>query len=76
MPESGPDLPQPVTLTDGLVLATAVVNAVAEERFIRGALPIAFAGDDRPAVATVLNVLVPAATPSGGPRSDWGPVGG
>jgi hypothetical protein len=45
-----------------LVLAIAFVNAVAEEHFFRGALPIAVAGDHRPAVATVLFVLVTAAT--------------
>jgi len=45
-----------------LVLAIAFVNAVAEEHFFRGALPIAVAGDHRPAVASVLYLLVTAAT--------------
>jgi CAAX protease family protein len=45
-----------------LVLAIAVVNAVAEERFFRGALPVALVGDHRAAVATVVYVLVTVAT--------------
>jgi membrane protease YdiL (CAAX protease family) len=45
-----------------LVLAIAVVNAVAEERFFRGALPVALAGDHRAVVATAVYVLVTAAT--------------
>ena len=45
-----------------LVLAIAVVNAVAEERFFRGALPVALAGDRRAAVATAIYVLVTKAT--------------
>src|SRR4029450_12615817 len=35
-----------------LVLAVAVVNAVAEERFFRGALPVALAREHRAGVAT------------------------
>ncbi|HET6835776.1 MAG TPA: hypothetical protein VFH30_18075 [Acidimicrobiales bacterium] len=45
-----------------LVLAIAFVTTVAEEHFSRGGLPIAVAGDHRSAVATVLYVLVTAAT--------------
>jgi uncharacterized protein len=45
-----------------LVLAIAVVNAVAEERFFRGALPAALVGDHRAAVATAVYVLVTVAT--------------
>ena len=45
-----------------IVLAVAVVNAVAEERFFRGALPVALAGDHRAALATALYVLVTVAT--------------
>jgi membrane protease YdiL (CAAX protease family) len=45
-----------------LVLAIAVVNAVAEERFFRGALPVALVGDHRVAVATAVYVLVTVAT--------------
>ena len=45
-----------------LVLAIAAVNAVAEERFFRGALPVALAGDHRAAVATAVYVLVTVAT--------------
>jgi membrane protease YdiL (CAAX protease family) len=45
-----------------LVLAIAVVNAVAEERFFRGALPVALVGDHRAAVATAVYVLVTMAT--------------
>jgi membrane protease YdiL (CAAX protease family) len=45
-----------------LVLAIAVVNAVAEERFFRGALPVALVGDHRAVVATAVYVLVTAAT--------------
>ncbi len=45
-----------------LVLAIAVVNAVAEERFFRGALPVALVGDHRAAVATAIYVLVTVAT--------------
>jgi membrane protease YdiL (CAAX protease family) len=45
-----------------LVLAIAVVNAVAEERFFRGALPVALVGEHRVVVATVLYVLVTVAT--------------
>lgn len=47
-----------------LVLAIAVVNAVAEERFFRGALPVALVGDHRAAVATAVYVLVTVATVS------------
>jgi uncharacterized protein len=43
------------------VLVIAFANAVAEWHFFRGALPIAVTGDHRPAVATVLYVLVTAA---------------
>lgn len=45
-----------------VVLAIAVVNAVAEERFFRGALPVAVVGNHRAAIATALYVLVTAAT--------------
>jgi uncharacterized protein len=45
-----------------LVLAIAVLNAVAEERFFRGTLPVAVGGDHRGAIATALYVLVTAAT--------------
>jgi uncharacterized protein len=45
-----------------LVLAIAVVNAVAEERFFRGALPVALVGDHRAVVATAVYVLVTVAT--------------
>ena len=45
-----------------LVLAIAVVNAVAEERFFRGALPIALVGDHRAVAATAVYVLVTLAT--------------
>jgi membrane protease YdiL (CAAX protease family) len=45
-----------------LVLAVAVVNAAAEERFFRGALPVALVGDHRAVVATAVYVLVTAAT--------------
>jgi CAAX protease family protein len=45
-----------------LVLAIAIVNAVAEERFFRGALPVALVCDHRAAVATAVYVLVTAAT--------------
>jgi membrane protease YdiL (CAAX protease family) len=45
-----------------LVLAIAVVNAVAEERFFRGALPVALAGEHRALVATAVYVLVTVAT--------------
>jgi uncharacterized protein len=45
-----------------LVLAIAVVNAVAEERFFRGALPVALVGDHRVAVATAVYVMVTVAT--------------
>ena len=45
-----------------LVLAIAVANAVAEERFFRGALPLAIASDHRAVVATAVYVLVTAAT--------------
>jgi membrane protease YdiL (CAAX protease family) len=45
-----------------LVLAIAVVNAVAEERFFRGALPVALVGDHRVGVATGLYVLVTVVT--------------
>jgi uncharacterized protein len=45
-----------------LVLAIALVNAVAEERFFRGALPVALVGDQRGAIATALYVLVTVAT--------------
>lgn len=43
------------------VPAIAFANAVAEWHFFRGALPIAVTSDHRPAVATVLYVLVTAA---------------
>jgi uncharacterized protein len=46
----------------GLVLAIAVLNAVAEERFFRGALPLALVGDHRAAIATATYVLVTVAT--------------
>jgi uncharacterized protein len=45
-----------------LVLAIAVVNAVAEECFFRGALPVALVGDHRAVVATAVYVLVTVAT--------------
>jgi uncharacterized protein len=45
-----------------LVLAIAVVNAVAEERFFRGALPVALVGGHRAVVATAVYVLVTVAT--------------
>jgi uncharacterized protein len=45
-----------------LVLAIAVVNAVAEERFFRGALPVALVGHHRAAVATAAYVLGTGAT--------------
>jgi uncharacterized protein len=45
-----------------LVLAIAVVNAVAEERFFRGALPVALVGNHRAAIATAVYVLVTVAT--------------
>jgi membrane protease YdiL (CAAX protease family) len=45
-----------------LVLAIAVVNAVAEERFFRGALPVALVGNHRAAVATAVYVMVTVAT--------------
>lgn len=45
-----------------LVLAIAVVNAVAEERFFRGALPAAVVGHHRVAVATAVYVLVTVAS--------------
>src|SRR4029453_8007615 len=45
-----------------LVLTIAVVNAVAEERFFRGALPVALVGDHRAVVATAVYVLVTVAT--------------
>jgi uncharacterized protein len=45
-----------------LVLALAVLNAVAEERFFRGALPVALVGDHGAAVATAVYVLVTVAT--------------
>ena len=45
-----------------LVLAIAVVNAVAEERFFRGALPVALVGDHKAAVATAVYVMVTVAT--------------
>lgn len=45
-----------------LVLAIAALNAVAEERFFRGALPAAVAGDHRAAIATAVYVLVTVAT--------------
>jgi len=45
-----------------LVLAIAVANAVAEERFFRGALPVALVGDHRAVVATAVYVLVTVAT--------------
>jgi CAAX protease family protein len=45
-----------------LVLAIAVGNAVAEERFFRGALPVALVGDHRAVVATAVYVLVTVAT--------------
>src|SRR4029453_1303597 len=45
-----------------LVLAIAIVNAVAEERFFRGALPVALVGHRRAVVATAVYVLVTGAT--------------
>jgi uncharacterized protein len=45
-----------------LVLAIAAVNAVAEERFFRGALPVALVGDHRAVAATAVYVLVTVAT--------------
>jgi uncharacterized protein len=45
-----------------LVLAIAIVNAVAEERFFRGALPVALAGNHRIAVTTAVYVLITLAT--------------
>jgi membrane protease YdiL (CAAX protease family) len=45
-----------------LVLAIAVVNAVAEERFFRGALPVTLVGDHRVPVATAVYVMVTMAT--------------
>jgi uncharacterized protein len=45
-----------------LVLAIAILNAVAEERFFRGALPTAVVGDHRAALATAIYVLVTVAT--------------
>jgi uncharacterized protein len=45
-----------------LVLAIAVVNAVAEERFFRGALLVTLVGDHSVAVATAVYVMVTVAT--------------
>jgi membrane protease YdiL (CAAX protease family) len=45
-----------------VVLAIAVVNALAEERFFRGALPIALASHHRAVIATAVYVLVTVAT--------------
>ena len=51
-----------ITPVEAVVVAIAVVNAVAEERFFRGALPVALAGDHRAVVATAVYVLVTVAT--------------
>jgi membrane protease YdiL (CAAX protease family) len=45
-----------------LVLAIAIVNAVAEERFFRGALPVALVGDHPVVAATAVYALVTVAT--------------
>ena len=48
--------------TTAVVLAVAVLNAVAEEVFFRGALPLALSGPRRAAVAVAVYVLVTVAT--------------